>query len=167
MQEVQTLQQVLDAEVDLNDLAPIELPPFEIGGTTYQLREASEDLRTRFTNRRFAGATADANSGKITQSLTGLADLGPMLVAGCLWKQNPRAKASANGDAPFDVVVTEQEFRKFPGRLGDKLFAKAKEISGIDRPTTVEEVDRQIAALQKTREELCKSRDGGTENPNS
>ena len=147
-----------DCDFNLGSLTPIEIPI----GDQYVLREASEDVAKRFRNRTMAGAKVDSD-GNITRSLDGMADLEPLLVAGCLFKKNPKQKD--NGGPVFDVPVSDAEVGRMPARFVRKLFVRAKEISGIDERETVEGLREQIANLQVKLDKLLE--DGSETQKNS
>jgi hypothetical protein len=99
-----------------DDLVPQEFV-FEYLGKRYVLHEASGAIAKKFQNERTNRFKLNSN-GKI-EGVRDAADLAPMLVA---WL----CKTSEGSSLPQTLIES------WPDRLVQKLFQKAKEISGID-----------------------------------
>lgn len=104
----------------------------EIGKDKFILREANGDVAVKFRNARLA-CYVYTDQG-ILKGIEGMANLEPMLVAGCLFKVTP------SGERP----VTEDEVRALPARVQKKLFARAKAISDLTETALTE---RQALSL--------------------
>lgn len=99
-----------------DDLAPQEFH-FEYLGKRYVLHEASGAIAKKFQNER-TNRFRFNDKGKI-EGVRDAADLAPMLVTLCV--------KTDQGSAVSQSIV-----ESWPDRLLQKLFKKAKEISGID-----------------------------------
>jgi hypothetical protein len=104
---------------DISDIQPIEIP-FEYNGVKYLLKEANGAAAKRFKNERTNRLKYGPN-GKL-ESLKDIADLAPMLVTLCVTTEK---------GAAIPQTVIEQ----WPDKLVQRLFLKAKEISGFDEIT--------------------------------
>ena len=124
--------------LDFNDLTPIEVP-VSVQGRQYTLREASGDAACQYRNA-VSGSYQYGPDGNIS-GVKGLSDAGPLLVSLCLVDENGRA-------------VKQEIVRGWPARVMMALFRRAKEISELDEPETVESLERQVAVLQRRLVEL-------------
>lgn len=103
----------MELSIDLSDLTLIEIP-FEYGGKSYVLREATGAVARKYNNERTNRLTYNAE-GRIASSRD-LADTIPMLVAGCVF--------TAEGNAiPQSVIET------WPDRLVKRLFNTIRKVS--------------------------------------
>ena len=119
------------SEIRFDDITPIEEKVY-VGGVTYLLRETSGDASIRYENARMDRLTRN-EEGKITGTRD-LADLTPLLVSLCLFKEDGSS-------------VGEATIRSWPSRVQEALVSRAREISGMN--DTVESLEKQIAILQK------------------
>ncbi|MFA5056492.1 MAG: hypothetical protein WC485_00125 [Opitutaceae bacterium] len=130
-------------ELDFSDLTIVELP-VSIGDKKYVLREADGATACAYRNA-LMRCTKLGPDGK-PLSMDGIADLEPLLVAGCLFTQTGEP-------------VAEEDVRKMSYRVLKPLYAKAKSISGLDGGNSRDEllamrtnIDRQLAELDKAEE---------------
>lgn len=127
--------------------------PFDYEGVSYVLREASAGAAKTFSNARTNRMTYGPNGGLINVKDGG--DLKPLLVSLCLLKKDDKGNL---------VGISQSVIEKWPDRVVDQLFDTTKEISNIDQPQTLEQVDERITALQELREELLKDKEDPTKN---
>jgi hypothetical protein len=130
------------------DKDPIEVP-VSVRGIDYVLCEATGDVAVKFANRKLENI--QLGPGGKPQSVKGMGDVEPFLVSLCLFE------AGSDGKADKTKPVKATDIRKFSSKTMSALFAKAKEISEIDQPTTVEDIDKQIVELNKQRAELIEN----------
>lgn len=123
------------------DILPQEYE-FSYSGKQYVLTEAFGDAEIRYENSIIK--CAKVVDGKPT-SADGVPDIEPQLVADCLYE--------VVGDKRTPVSVKELR-SKFPGRLIKQLAKRVKRMSDMDGATP-ENIDEQIAELQKRREGLA------------
>jgi len=121
-------------DLDFDALEPIELP-VKYKGKNYVLREATGEASVAYRNARL-DCTQYNESGEIS-SIRGLASIEPLLVSLCLFKVNPAGSVEP---------VTVEELSSWPARVQDKLFAKAKLISGMSETDT--DLDNLAKALR-------------------
>lgn len=136
-------------ELNFDSLEAISLP-VSISGKIYKLVEASGEAIVRYNN--IATGAAVLRDGKAV-GIKGIADVEPQLVSDCLLYDDKVFEHLNGKNVPIEVV------KKFPGRIMQKLFKKAKEISEIDRPVTAKEIRKQIEKLQEQLDELLKDED--------
>ena len=134
-------------EMDLGDLAPVEVP-VRIGGKDFVLVEASADAVKRFRAKAMQGVQR-GEDGKIT-GLGGSAEAEPLLVSLCLFPAmaDDRTKADRRMNVPLQSVMS------WPNRVVAPLFNRAKEISQLDLDDKPEIIRRQIDVLQRRLKEL-------------
>jgi hypothetical protein len=153
--------------LDLSDLAPIEeqfTNPFD--GQEYVLRQASAAVAKRHHNARLKGAFF--KDGKVEKSLEGSADVGPLLVSGCVFGRKKDKNGECLDPPVFDRPVSLQTVESWPDPLVERLFARAKEISNIENAlNTPEKVEAEIARLRVLLEELRVNGDGDAQLKNS
>jgi len=123
------------------DLALIEVP-VTIGGQQYVLREANGDAACKFQNARVARYEYN-DEGKLVK-LRDMADLEPILVSLCLFKQEDMSP------------VPEAVIRSWPGKIQGKLYDRAKEISGLDETEDLATMEKQLVNLQKRIDKMRK-----------
>lgn len=114
--------------LDLHDIDPVEIP-FEYGGKSYVLKEASEHAVKTWRNAVMRSRSidySDMDHPKITS--TGiqpeLMDTPSLLVSLCLFH-----RATGEQDRPVPVEEVDQ----LPGRLVRRLFERAMEISELNK----------------------------------
>lgn len=125
-------------EMVFDSLEP-KVVPVRIGGAKYTLREASGDAAVRWRNAILK--TTRITDGK-PSGIDGMADTEPLLVSLCLFDEGGK-------NVPITTV------RGWPQRVQSALFAKVKEISGLNpeedtRASLLEaraEIDRKLDAL--------------------
>lgn len=137
-------------ELRFDDITPI-VEKVHIGGLEYELREMNGDAVVHYENARMERLLRNAE-GKVTGTKN-IADLTPMLVSLCLFRENQ--------------PVPETVIRGWPGRVQDGLSARARSINGMNTPESIEEqialVQKQLTELQqqleetKTREQSAKN----------
>ncbi len=117
--------------------------PVKIGNRNFKLYDASEDAAVKFQN--IASRAVKFTAGEMS-GIEGVANVEPLLVSMCLWEVK-------DGQ---ELPIAEGEIRKWPSRVVKPLFDRVKKISGMDdeRFKTVQDVDKEIAKLQKRRAEL-------------
>jgi hypothetical protein len=111
-------------ELDL-DLSVREVP-VRMGGRRYLLREATAAAACQYRNAVLRSTRLDQD-GK-PEYVDGLADAGPVLVAGCLFE------VDGDGLKPVPLATV----RGLPSRVQEQLFDRAKRLSELDQraPTT-------------------------------
>lgn len=124
------------------DLALIEVP-VTVGSQQYILREANGDAACKFQNARVARYEYN-EEGKLVK-LRDTADLEPILVSLCLFMQD--------GTTP----VSEVTIRSWPGKIQNKLYDRAKEISGLNETEDLATMEKQLANLQKRVDKMRKA----------
>lgn len=130
------------AEIVFDTLQPVEVS-VKLGGEQYWLKEASEAAAVAYRNASAAAVKMEAGE------VSGLGDVGdvePLLVSYCLWRETP------DGRKPVPVSTV----RGWPAKVVKAIFNRVKEISELDEPETVEQVDKQIVRLQRKRERMVK-----------
>jgi polyhydroxyalkanoate synthesis regulator phasin len=131
----------MSEELVFDDITLIEVP-VRIARIDYVLREASGEAAikyqnavgkcSRFVNGEFSGVQGDLAS---TQSL---------LVSLCLFK-----KATPESGLAKDTPVPESLIRSWPSRIQKTLYDRAKQISMLDESESIQDLEKQIAKLQK------------------
>jgi hypothetical protein len=121
-------------------LEAIEIP-VRFRGVDYILTDADEDTAVKFRNHGLRSAKMSEGS---VVGVTGGAEVELILVAGCLFKINPKVTGGRERVQPDDL-------KKWPSRVIKPLFEKAKEISELNEATDLPSIDRQIERLQKLR----------------
>lgn len=139
------------AEIVFDTLQPVEVS-VKLGGEQYWLKEASEAAAVAYRNA--TAAAVKMVEGEVS-GLGAVGDVEPLLVSYCLWKDTPQ------GRQPVPVSVV----RGWPAKVVKALFARVKEISELDEPDTLEQVDKQIARLQKKRERMTRDGAPGKDEP--
>lgn len=140
--------------------------PVRIAGQWYVLREASEGAVCQYRNEGIRAARFDAE-GHLS-SMDGAANTEPLLVSLCLFYTIgegplPDGSTGAMGtlqvrtgppkDTPINVPL--HTVKGWPGRIVQKLFDRAKELSELNEGySDREEIVRMIESLQKRLEEL-------------
>lgn len=119
------------SEIRFDDITPIEEVVY-IGGEEYILREISGDAAVRYDNARIACTVYE--DGKMVR-MVGLADLEPMLVSLCLFMRDGKTH------------VSETTIRSWPSRVQSALYARAREVSGMNE--SVASLERQLEVLQR------------------
>ena len=109
--------------LDFNDLTPIEIP-VSVAGKSFILREADGDTATKYSNTLTSSFTLglDGKPSKIGN----IADIEPLLVSLCLFPVDNNGNVSPQH-------VKESVVRKWPARILKEIYAKAKEISELDK----------------------------------
>jgi len=105
----------------------------------YVLTEATEDIAVAYRNL-VIGSMSMGPEGK-PQTVKGIADGEPFLVAGCL--------RNAETGGP----VSEVTIRSWPSKVVKALFNKAQEISGLQDRDDVADLKRRLAIAEKAEEE--------------
>jgi hypothetical protein len=121
------------SEIRFDDITPIEEKVY-VGGVEYVLRETSGDAAVKYDNARLEGY--EYQDGKLTR-VRGIANLEPLLVSLCLF--------GASGEN-----VPEETVRSWPARVQGALYARAREISGMNEAAqTPASLEKQIEVLQQ------------------
>jgi hypothetical protein len=131
-----------------DDLEPVVVP-VTIKGQKYNLREALEDAAVKINNAR-AGA-ARFTGGELNR-VHGVGELQPLAVSLCLFK------VDANGG---ETAVSVETVKRWPTRIVKDLYDRLISISGMDEKKTVEQIDKEIARLNRMRVEVA----GGDTDP--
>lgn len=139
------------AEIIFDTLQPVEVS-VKLGGEQYWLKEASEAAAVAYRNA--TAAAVKMEDGEVA-GLGAVGDVEPILVSYCLWRETPE------GRKPVPVSV----IRGWPAKVVKVLFTRIKDISELDEPDTVEQLDKQIARLQKKRERMTKDGPPGKDEP--
>lgn len=143
--------------IRLDDLSPIEIP-FEYGGRKYMLREATEDIATKYKNYQLRGASYN-EEGKVVRKLDGLAAIEADIVCGCIFTET-KDKSKQSFDPPlFDKPVTKTDPIFKSGRVVSRLYEKIKAISELDGADTVESLTKMIEKIQKRLNKLKEARE--------
>ena len=109
-----------DNSLDFSTLEPIAVP-VRYGGKSYTLREATGGAAVKYRNAMLACARLGPDGKPV--SVSGLADLEPMLIASCLFDEQGKP-------------VPDKTVREWPSRVLRQLFETAKRISGLDEGET-------------------------------
>lgn len=110
-----------------------------IGGKTYVLREATEDVRKAYGNAVLR--CLKRGSDDSIASADGLASTEVFLVSRCLFERQD------NGNLK---PMTEAEIGRWPGiRVVRDLYERAKKLSRIDQPKTKEQWEEKIKEAQE------------------
>lgn len=120
--------------LDFSDLTPYE-EKVPILGKVYTLREASGQAGTRYRNKMLESMRLGPE-GK-PQSINGMSDAEPLLVSLCLFDEA--------GVRPVPI----QTITSWPDRIQKALAKRIKEVSELDEPDTVENLEKQMEELQK------------------
>jgi len=118
-------------EIRFDDITPIE-ERVHVGGQEYVLRETSGDAAVRYDNARLG--CYEYQDGKLVR-VHGLANLEPLLVSLCLFM--------GDGTTP----VPEATVKAWPARVQRTLYARAREVSGMNEPPQA--LEKQIELLQR------------------
>lgn len=121
------------------DLTPIEIPVV-VGQDKYVLREALEDVASKYYNARVYGTKVD--DSKVVGLPEDLGGLQALLVSECLFRLK-------DDGTPFPNPVGRDLVNSWPSRIVKPLFVKAKEISELDD-------NDDLKVLKEQREELNK-----------
>ena len=116
-----------------HDLTPVE-EQHTIGGVEYKLREIDGASAIRWRNAESA-CYSYAPDGSIAK-IVGMAETVPLLVSLCL----------VNGDGK--TPVTLDKVKSWPDRIQQTLYRRAKEISGLDRAVSLEDLLKQKQAIE-------------------
>lgn len=144
------------------DIAPIQVP-VHLGKTRLVLHEATEDAATQYTNAKFAAARF---KGGELDRMSGLADVEPLLVSLCLCKTEDGLNAKRRDDGTL-VTVPLSFVQQLKPSTVKAMYAKIKEISPDldEQPESIIDIDKQMAALAKRRDELAKKQTPGNDLP--
>jgi hypothetical protein len=130
----------LDLDFDTDEFAPVE-KRYRVKGVEYILHSADGAKAAKFKNEKLARMTLGESGSP--KSLNNMGDIEAILVQLCSTDLDGKPVPLATVKSWGHKVVT-------------KLFDLAKLISYIDQPETLEDIDKQIALLQKARAELLK-----------
>lgn len=127
-------------DYNFDEIAPIEVP-ITVKGERFILHEATGDAACKYGNA-MSACYHYGPEGNIS-SITGMADVQPLLISLCLTKEN-------------GARVSEDVVRSWPARVQKSLFKRAKEISDLDVGDDAleslmkqrDEIDRRIARLK-------------------
>lgn len=108
--------------IDFGSLAPIQVE-VSMNGEEFILQEASGAVAKKFQNARLS--KIKFVDGK-PSSLSEVGDIEPYLVSLCLFRKSDKGLTS----------VKQSEVESWPYRIQEKLFLKAKQISGLDKTET-------------------------------
>lgn len=120
------------SEILTLSLEPIKVS-YQIGDTTYELREATEGVACKYQNALMKRVKMGENG--LPTSADGVADTEPYLVSLCLFDSS-------------GYPVTDATIRTWPSRVVKTLFDKVMEISQLNGDT-VEAIKKQIVTLEK------------------
>lgn len=130
-----TPQEDLAAPMEYEDLAPVRVP-VRIGSERYVLMDASADAEAKWRNFQIRCTKIRDNQ---LSGLDGIADSKIQLIHLCLAYANPDGSArmirvSQGGGKAEEVpdLVPLSVIRRFPSRIADDLFERAKKISRLD-----------------------------------
>jgi hypothetical protein len=118
--------------INFDDLSLIEVP-VSIEGKKYTLREASGGAAIQYRNAMLA-STKLGPGGTVT-SVSGMANIEPLLVSLCLFDEKGKR-------------VSEATIKNWPSRVLKTLFDRAKEISELD------EDGGDLESLNKQKDEI-------------
>ena len=121
------------SELRFDDITPIEEKVI-LGGVVYLLRETTGDAYVKYDNARLS--RYEYKDGLLAQ-IRDLADMEPLLVSLCMFMED--------GTTP----VSEAMIRGWPAKVQRALFARVKELSGMDIVESVKSLEEQVEELQK------------------
>jgi len=124
------------------DATPIEIP-VSIGDKPYVLCEADEATAVAYRNAQVRGASVDSK-GQMIQ-LGSVGGIEPLLVSRCLLQ----LVLKDDGTEMKRLPVSEKVILKWPSRIVRPLFDKAKQISQLDEPVTLDGLYKQLAQIQE------------------
>lgn len=133
----------VDLDFDTDEFTPIE-KVYQVNGVKYILRSATGAKAAQFKNAKLSRMVLGEKGAP--KQLNNMGDIEAILVQLCSTDLDGK-------DVPLAVV------KNWGHKIVTKLFDLAKEISFIDQPETLEEIDKQIALLQEAREELVKAKE--------
>ena len=138
------------------DATPTEIP-VSIGDKPYVLCEADEATAVAYRNASVQGASVD-NKGQVIH-LGAVGSLQPLLVSRCLFQ----LVLKDDGTEMKRLPVLERVVLKWPSRIVRPLFDRAKQISRLDEPVTLDGLRKQSADLQERIAEL-EAEEGSSKN---
>lgn len=135
--------ELADESFDFDQLGPPKEKEVTWKGKRYILREASEGAVTAFKNVVFR-STKLGPEGK-PQSVEGMAEAEPLLVAGCLFPVGMRDGKEVVSTQSLSLV----QIKEWPSRLTKRLLAWIRKYSEmIDEMETEEVLEKNIKELQ-------------------
>jgi hypothetical protein len=157
--------QLQDVVFDFDDIS-LKEKPVRIGDKRYILREASGEAGRIYKNA-VQAAIKYGEDGEIS-SITGMADTRTLLLSHCLIEADSQTLQPVyierdGKSLPKFVHLTI--IRSWPTRISEPMVEWVKTVSELSEPDTVENIDKQIKALQKRKAKLLKS-NGDTEAKN-
>jgi hypothetical protein len=124
---------------------PIEIP-VTVGKAKYFLCEAMGDVAAKYENRKVSNMKLD-NGKPVSVMNTG--DLAPFLLSLCMFYPSEDG-TKADRTKPVNPVT----IRGFKSKTMRTLFDKARKISDIDQPTTIDDLKKQIKELTSQLKDL-------------
>lgn len=129
--------------LELDTLEPAETR-FQLGPKTYLLKEASGGAAIRWRNI-ITGSTKFNGTGDLS-GLGDIAEAEAQLVCDCI-------REVREGEKQFPVSL--QEVKGFKATNLKRMYKWLMDVSDLkEKPATLAEIDKQIAALHRQREEL-------------
>lgn len=114
-----------------------------LGDNKYVLREASGAVANKYRSAILQGTTLTHSSGKVSGDGS-MISAGVQLVSDCLFLRVDDKT----------VPVSVDQILSWPDRVQQSLIERAKQLSDIDQPMTLDEINRQIAFLMHKKKAL-------------
>lgn len=135
-------------ELCFDDIAPVEIP-VRVGNARLILREASGDAAARYRNAVLKATRLNAD-GK-PSFVDGLADTEALLISRCLYyaDDNGNLRLTPAGTPDPRYLVALETIRNWPYRVQEALFDKAREISGLDRRESADDIAKRMERDQQ------------------
>lgn len=145
-----------DFDFNFDSLQITEIPVNYLG-KKYILREASGDAAAQYQDKLLSLTEFDGTGTKV-KKMPGINKLDVLIVSLCLCETDTEGKVLMKSEDGIlsPVTVSEKLVASWPSRITKPLAKAAREISGIglSKLSTIEEIDREIARLQRARTEL-------------
>ena len=144
---------------DDDDLAPRSTKK-TIDNKPYVIREASADANSKYRHA-ILSTTERGADGVITKVLPGFEETDYVLLAECIYPDTETGTRCGYGhldgqQKPIGIDV----IKSWPDRVTKVLIGLVKEMSNIEQPQSVAQVQKQITALETIRKRLLFAGDG-------
>jgi hypothetical protein len=145
-------------------IAPTVFGPFKIGTHLFVLKEATEAAHIDYRDTMMRSMRAsESKTGEKIATVTGGSDAESVLIMRCLFRRTENTNGgTTDAQVPLDFV------RALPRRITSKLYAKVREISGMDEEQETEEfLTKRIESDRAKLETLSKKGAPSPDGPSS
>lgn len=145
---------------DFSSLAPAFAGPINIGGRWWIVHEADPDTADKYRAAGLRGVEMAVNDNDDTRTLKKLEHIHkvePILNTNCTFEvegETGKLRLDSDGNPDKKYLVPADVYKRWPSRVRRWLYDTIKDISDLDEKDTVENLEKQIARLQRRLEKV-------------